>query len=165
MIRALAFLVVFAMTAVGCDGGGSGVDPAEREDVKKVMETLILASFTGDLDAARPHLDVGQFLLSMNAGDAFRLNELSPEEREGYTQSAFNQLLAVKDQSKIRDRASLNTALGVAEITILTQTRRATVRFQGPDAQSDSGGTVKFVADLMQTPGGVWKLMTLEPLF
>lgn len=164
MLRSLLLALGLAVLVTACGRGEPEDTGPLVEEVRVVMTKLIEASVTDDLAAARANLDVGQYLMAMDSPQAFEIDKMSKEDLELNTQSCFNQLKAVPNQSTLKDAASIEAAMKGAKIEILPQTRRATVHFQGTDAQRASN-VVKFTATLTQTPGGIWKLIKLELIF
>jgi len=159
MLALLAALLLG--TACGGSSGGTASGGAEsKQQIRDVLEKLVIASQANDLAGAKPHLDVGSFLLAAGSADASRLGTMSAEELAKHTERAFNQLKCVGTESKLTTPAAIRASLAAAQITVYSEIKRADVLFKGPDSQSS--GEVSFRVKLTLAIATGWKLQTIS---
>lgn len=159
----LVFLVsLFLLPACGGGGGGGGTGGG-NEAVRSTLRALLVAAVDDNFSAAAPHLDVASYLYAIESDAASRYDQMSPDERTKQAQNAFRQFNPIREMTKIKDAAGIDSALATATYDVLTQTKSANVRFQAPD--SERAGTITFRAQFTLTPGGAWKLVRFVPEF
>ena len=163
-MRYLAWLLALLLAVPACGVGAVETSGPDIDDARVVLQKLMVASLKGNQAVAEPHLDVGSFLMSMDSPEAFKLNELSAEKRAEHTKSAFDQIAAALRWSSIVDESGVISALRGASFNLLGQTRSLTVLFEARDKEKPKE-VVKYKVRMMQTPGGIWKLIVFDPVF
>lgn len=159
-----AALFPSAIVSGGCGGEGGGSQLAHGENVRGVLTTILVAAVSGDVATAGPHLNLQEFSGVYTDGKPRPLDQLTPAEKADLTSTCFNQAIAVRDGTTLRDAASISAALAAGTTTVHERIHKAEVQFQGPSA--DGGGKVlHFVANLTLGSDNRWRLVTLQEKF
>ncbi len=152
---------VLALSACGAGGGAGMGDPA---DARNTLNDVLTAGLEDNYEKARGHLDVSDWLSSMDHPQAGQFASLPPAEQDELVRRFFGMVKQVSEVSVLKDSAAMYAAVQRATQESMPQLKIVRFRFTAPDAERP-GREVTIKAKMRYGIDQVWRLSDLETDF
>lgn len=157
VLLAVLLAPLCALTACGGGGGGGSGNP---EDARAALVQILDAARMDDFAKARSHLDVVEWLGSLDHPQASTYTQLPKAEQDELAQNCFRAVTGVLRLVNLPDNASIASAVRSGTMEHMKQLKAVKFRFQAPDAER-AGRQLAIDAKLRYGMDGVWRLSSI----